>query len=83
MLLGYISSEKDVFGHPAYVAYTNVQILRIAVEDWELRNKAAVSDFIYGRYTILVPLMQVTRNEDIGMMQFILEKRANGSQTDG
>jgi hypothetical protein len=72
-----------VFGHPAYVAYTNVQILRIAVEDWELRNKAAVSDFIYGRYTILVPLMQVTRNEDIGMMQFILEKRANGSQTDG
>ena len=83
MLLGYISSENDVFGYPAYVAYTNVEILRIAVEDWESRDKAAASDFLYGRYFMLDPVSRMIEKEDIEMMQFILEKRANGNQTDG
>ena len=82
MLLGYISSDKDVFGHPAYVAYTNFEVLKIAVEDWELRDKIAVTDFLYGRYTGLDPLMEITKRGDIKMMEFILEKRASGNQTD-
>ena len=79
MLLGYITSEKDLFGMFG-VGYTNVEILRIAVEEWQLRDKVAVSDFLHGRH--FHPLEELARIDDIKMMQYILEKRLDGNQTD-
>ncbi|CAB4017098.1 vascular endothelial growth factor receptor 2-like [Paramuricea clavata] len=82
LLLGYITSERDLFDEP-FVGYTNVEILRIAIEEWELRDKVAVSDFLNGRYCPgpwLHPIEAVIG--DFEMMQYILEKRANGNQAD-
>jgi hypothetical protein len=80
LLLGRISTENDVFGRPAYAAYTSVETLMIAVEDWELRDKAAATDFLCGRYSILNPLEYMAREgyNDFEMTQYILEKRATG-----
>lgn len=80
MLLGHIPTENDVFGRPAYAAYTSVETLKIAVEDWELRDKVAVTDFLCGRYEMLDPFERITIEgyDDFEMMQYILEKRATG-----
>ena len=80
MLLEYIAGDKDLF-YPPFVGYTNIEVLRLALEDWKLRDDLAASAFLRGSYKY-PPLHIAARIGNIEMIQCLLEKGANGEQRD-
>ena len=80
MLLEYITGDKDLF-YPPFVGYTSIEILRLALEDWKLRDNLAALAFLRGSYKY-PPLHIAARIGDIEMIQCLLEKGADVKQRD-
>ena len=68
----------DLFSRP-FVGYTNLEILKQILDDWETRDSKEVKAFLGGeqRYQ---PLLQVTAKGDIKMIEFMLDKGADLEQ---
>ena len=68
----------DLFSRP-FVGYTNLEILKQILDDWETRDSKEVKEFLGGekRYQ---PLLQVTAKGDIKMIELMLDKGANLEQ---
>ena len=78
MLLPFINVIADLFLHP-FVGYTNFEILKLVIEYWEESDSEAVKSFLQGDGDCK-PLIHVTSMENLEMIEFFIEKCANGEQ---
>ena len=71
--------EDDLFSRP-YVGYTNLEILKLVLDNWEKDDRQAVEDFLKGDNEYQ-PLIQAAAKGDIEMMKYLInEKGANKMQ---
>ena len=71
--------EDDLFCRP-YVGYTNLEILKLVLENWEKDDPQAVKYFLKGDNEYQ-PLIQAAAKGDIEMMEYLIdEKGANKMQ---
>ena len=72
-------SKDDLFSRP-YIGYTNLEILKLILENWEKDDPQAVKDFLQGDNEYQ-PLIQAAAKGDIEMMKYLInEKCANKMQ---
>ena len=78
MLLPFTNTIDDLFSQP-FVGYTNIEILKLVIEYWEESDSEAVKSFLQGDGDCK-PLIHVTSMENLEMIEFFIEKCANGEQ---
>ena len=81
MLIDCIENEQaqlDLFSRP-FVGYTNLDILKQILENWETRNPEEVQAFLRGDLQYQ-PFLQAAGKGDIEMIQCLLKKGADKNQ---
>ena len=78
MLLPLVNIKDDLFLHP-FVGYTNLEILKLVMENWEERDSEAVKSFLHGDGDCK-PLIHVTSKGNLEMIEILIEKCVNGEQ---